>query len=255
MNITINDINIYYEVHGDGKQKILILPGWGNTKNTFNYMINFLKDYATIYILDFPGFGNSSFPNRDLNIYDYGYLIKDFININNINDAIVIGHSFGCRVILILSGMLNMMFKKIIILNGAGIKRIRKISSYIKIISYKILKQLKWFMKKDKRKEYIRKLSKRFGSSDYNNLSDNMKKTFVNITSEDLSYLLPNVKPETLLIWGENDQDTPLSDGKLMRKKLDNAELIQLKNTGHFSYLENPVLINKIIYEFIKEDI
>ena len=32
MNIIINDFNIYYEKIGTGKENIIILPGWGNTR-------------------------------------------------------------------------------------------------------------------------------------------------------------------------------------------------------------------------------
>ena len=66
MYVTINDITLYYEKHGDKKCNILILPGWGDTRKTFSYMINFLKNFATVYIIDFPGFGKTKFPNRDL---------------------------------------------------------------------------------------------------------------------------------------------------------------------------------------------
>jgi len=84
MYINIDNINIYYEKHGEKSQSIVILPGWGDNRKTFYYLINHLKDYFTIYILDYPGFGNSPFPNRDLDIYDYANLIKDFITVNDI---------------------------------------------------------------------------------------------------------------------------------------------------------------------------
>lgn len=249
MYVTINDITLYYEKHGDKKYNILILPGWGDTRKTFSYMINFLKNFATVYIIDFPGFGKTKFPNRDLTIYDYGYLIRDFITYNAINNYTIISHSFGTRVSLILCGMLNTINDKLIIIDGAGIKENKK---SMKTIIYKLLKQIP--LPKKLKNKYLLKLQKTFGSTDYNSLDEKMKKTFVNVVNEDLSYLLRNIKQETLLIWGENDLDTPIKDGKIMEKLLDNSSLITLKNTGHFSYLENPVLINKIIYEFLKDD-
>lgn len=253
MYVTINDITLYYEKHGDKKFNILILPGWGDTRNTFNYMINFLKNFATIYIIDFPGFGRTKFPNRDLSIYDYAYLLKSFINYNSLNNFAIISHSFGTRVALILCGMLNTTNDKLVIMGGAGIKERNKKTSF-KIIIYKTLKLFKIFLPKKIRNRYILKLQKMFGSIDYNNLDEKMKKTFRNVINEDLTYLLKNIKQETILIWGENDKDTPISMGITMEKLLDNSSLIALKNTGHFSYLENPVLINKIIFEFLKDD-
>ena len=74
-----NGISIYYEKHGNGEKNILILPGWGNTRNTFYNIINNLKDEFCVYIIDYPGFGNSKILEKELNIYDYAFLINSFI--------------------------------------------------------------------------------------------------------------------------------------------------------------------------------
>ena len=82
-------------------------------------------------------------------------------------------------------------------------------------------------------------------------LNDNMKKTFSNIVSEDLSYLLKNISSETLLIWGEKDCDTPLKDGIKMNNSIVDSGLIIIKNGTHFSYLDVPFYVNNIIIEFV----
>ena len=74
-----DDYSIYYEKYGQKEKVILILPGWGNTRKTFTYLINKLQENFTIYIIDYPGFGNSPFPNKDLTIYDYTNIIRDFM--------------------------------------------------------------------------------------------------------------------------------------------------------------------------------
>ena len=251
MNIIINDFNIYYEKIGTGKENIIILPGWGNTRPTFEYMIGSLKNNYTIYIIDYPGFGNSSFPNRDLTIYDYADLMKNFINILNIKNPIIITHSFGTRIALILNSKLKIKFKKLIIIDGAGIEKKRNIFFKVKQISYKLLKKIGNILPKKIKNLYIKKLINIFGSEDYKSLNDNMKKTFSNIVNEDLSYLLKDVKSETLLIWGEKDYDTPLCDAIKMNSIIADSGLIIIKNGTHFSYLDAPFYINKIIIEFI----
>ena len=71
--------SLYYEKHGNKDKTILILPGWGDTRKTFKMMIEYLQMNYTIYIIDYPGFGNSIFPEHDLTIYDYTNMIKDFM--------------------------------------------------------------------------------------------------------------------------------------------------------------------------------
>lgn len=251
MNIIINDFNIYYEKIGSGKENIIILPGWGNTRPTFNLMIDALKKYYNVYILDYPGFGNSSFPNRNLTIYDYAELIQNFINILDIKDPIVITHSFGTRIALILNAKLKIKFKKLIIIDGAGIKNKKCILLKSKQFLYKLLKKLSIIFPKKFKKLYLKKLVNIFGSADYKSLNDNMKKTFSNIVSEDLSYLLKDISSETLLIWGEKDCDTPLKDGIKMNNSIVDSGLIIIKNGTHFSYLDVPFYVNNIIIEFV----
>ena len=72
-----NSITIYYKKYGNSPKTILILPGWGNNRNTFNNLIIPLKKDYTIYIIDYPYFGNSPIPNKELTIYDYSNLIKE----------------------------------------------------------------------------------------------------------------------------------------------------------------------------------
>ena len=114
-------INIYYEKYGNSKKTILILPGWGNTRNTFYDIINFFKNYYTLYIVDYPGFGNSPILNKDLTIYDYAKIIYSFINEKNINNISIISHSFGGRIASILIGKHHLNIDKLILIDVAGV--------------------------------------------------------------------------------------------------------------------------------------
>ncbi|MBQ8472181.1 MAG: alpha/beta hydrolase [Bacilli bacterium] len=254
MYITINNINIYYEKYGTKKQTILILPGWGNNRCTFDYLINFLQDYFTIYILDYPGFGNSTFPNKDLNIYDYTELIYKFITKLNIENPILIGHSFGGRIISILTTK-NIKIKKLLLIDIAGLKKKRNIKLLIKQTTYKLLKKLKIFLPNKLKKKYLNYLFNKFSSSDYKTLDKKMLKTFQNIVQEDLTNYIKQIKLETLILWGEYDDITPISNGIKINKLIKNSSLIPISNTKHFPYLEKKYLVSRIIFEYLKKDI
>ena len=62
--------------------------------------------------------------------------------------------------------------------------------------------------------------------------------TFIKVISEDLQSSLKRIMAPTLLIWGENDKDTPIYMGKIMEKEIRDAGLVILKNAGHYSYLD-----------------
>ena len=247
------DVSIYYEKYGNNKKNILILPGWGNTRTTFTNIINFFKDNYTIYIIDYPGFGNSPIPEKELTIYDYTNLVRDFLDEMQIKNPIIIAHSFGGRIATLLTGYYKEKIDKIIMIDAASIKPRKSIKVLIKQTTYKVLKKLTYLLPKLKQEYYRQKLLKFFGSTDYQNLPNNMHKTFKNIVNENLIYYLKNIESETLLLWGKLDKDTPLKDGYKMNNLIKNSALIIFPKGNHFSYLQYPYLTNKIIFEFIKE--
>ena len=53
------------------------------------------------------------------------------------------------------------------------------------------------------------------------------------------------------LIWGSNDKDTPLKDGKYLNKVIKNSTLIIYKSAEYFFYLNYPYLTLEIINKFL----
>lgn len=253
MYLKLDNITIYYERHGSGNKTILILPGWGNTRETFYHIINKFKENYTIYIIDYPGLSNSPVPDTTLTIYNYTELIISFMKKLNIINPIIIAHSFGGRIVSLLTGYHQYKVDKLILIDIAGIKPKKTLKKIFKEKIYKIKKKLIKLYPKEKQPIIYQKLLTKYASKDYLSLPPTMHNTFKNIVNEDLTKYFKNITNETLLIWGELDQDTPLKDGYKLKKLIKNSALIILKNSTHYSYLNYPTLVNNIIYEFIKE--
>lgn len=254
MNFLTNDFNVYFEKYGEGKQKLIILPGWGDNRKTFDYLINYFKRFFTIYIFDYPGFGNSTFPDRNLTIDDYANLIMDFLKTNNIENPIIIAHSFGGRIAISLAGKYKVKIKKVILMDAAGIKPKKSLFQKLKQRTYKFLKKLKCLFPNKYKRNYVDFLIKIFGSNDFKNIDYNIRKTFISIVNTDLKEYLKYISSPTLLIWGQKDYDTPLKDAYIMDNDIPDSGLIVLEKAGHFAYLDYPVYVNKIIDEFLKDD-
>lgn len=253
MYFNTSEVSIYYEKYGNKDKTILILPGWGNTRTTFYNIIHFFQEEYTIYILDYPGFGNSVIPSKTLTIYDYANIIRGFMEENRIDNPIIIAHSFGGRIATLLAGYYKERIDKIILIDAASIKPKKKIKQKIKEKIYKFLKKLSKLLPPIKREVYHQKLIQRFGSTDYQALPIQMRETFKNIVNENLLYYLKYIESETLILWGKLDRDTPIKDGIKMNHLIKNSALIVFPKGSHFSYLEYPMLTNQIIYEFLKE--
>ena len=252
MKFIVKDFTMYYEKYGNSPNNIIILPGWGNTRETFNYLISILKNDYTVYVLDYPGFGKSTFPNRDLNINDYSFLITKFIIDKKIDNPTIIAHSFGGRIVIDMFQDLKVKIKNLILIDIAGIKPKKRFINKIKEKIYKLLKKIAYILPNSMRKTYLDFLINIFGSSDYSTLSNNMRNTFINIVNCDQKDLIHNINVDTLIIWGEYDKDVSLNDAYFISKEIKDSGLVVIPKSGHFPYLDRAYYVNRVILEYLK---
>ena len=88
-------------------------------------------------------------------------------------------------------------------------------------------------------------------SADYKAASPVMRKTLSNVVNTDMTPFMPKIKVPVLLIWGENDTATPLSDGQLMEKLIPGSGLAVVKGGSHFPFVENPSQFSAILSAFM----
>jgi pimeloyl-ACP methyl ester carboxylesterase len=91
----------------------------------------------------------------------------------------------------------------------------------------------------------------RTASSDYAASAETMRPTFVRLVNDDLTGLLPEIRASTLLIWGDQDADTPLSDGETMERLIPDAGLVVFEGAGHFSYADQPQRFARVAGHFL----
>lgn len=255
MNIIVNNLNINYEIYGVQNNKtIILLHGWGTNLNSFKIMADYLNENYKVIAIDLPGFGSSSIPDKVLNITEYSKIIYDLLIKLNVETAVLIGHSFGGRIAITLAGHYNYNTEKIVLINSAGIKPKRTIWYYIKVYTYKFLKKITFLMPKKIATLYIKKLRDIFGSKDYNEAPEIMKGILSLVVNEDLRKYMKKIKAPTLLLWGQKDSTTPISDAVKMKKTIPDSGLIALEGAGHYSYLDKHYEIKKIILYFLKSN-
>ena len=78
-----------------------------------------------------------------------------------------------------------------------------------------------------------------------------MRASLVKVVNEDLTPYMPSVTMPALLIWGDQDTATPLSDGQKMEELMPEAGLAVINGAGHYSFLDNAYLFNKILGSFL----
>lgn len=253
MNKIIDDIATNYIDIGSG-DTLILLHGWGSNIKLFDMMINALKDRFRIVALDMPGFGETNEPKKSMNVDEYTDFVIKFINSMNIKKAHILGHSFGGRVIIKMMNRSNIGFEinKIILVDSAGIKPKKSFSVSMKIKMFKLAKKMfEGTILGKMYPNFIENMRNKSGSPDYNMATPIMRQSLVKVVNEDLTDLLANIKNETLLIWGDKDDATPISDAHIMNEKIPNSGLVVVKGAGHYSYIEQFAYVNTVIKTFI----
>jgi len=226
---------------------LVILHGWGANKKVMQPLGRALALNRDCYIVDLAGFGESSEPPVAWKIDDYADSIQAWVEHIELDKFDMIAHSFGGRITLKL--LTRTWAKKhvnhVLITGGAGMKPRRNASFYVKKYVAKGLKapfNLLPEPLKARSLNWLRatKAWKSLGSSEYAVLSGVMRETFVHSVTEYLESTLAKISHSVLLLWGENDDATPLYQGQRMEKGLSNAALVIMDGCGHYAFLDKP---------------
>ena len=101
MYVTVNGIELYYEVHGDGPA-LIMMHGNGEDHTIFDRALFYLEKHFKVYLLDSRGHGSSS-PVGEYHYSDMVEDIHDFITALEIEDPIIYGFSDGGIVALMFA--------------------------------------------------------------------------------------------------------------------------------------------------------
>lgn len=253
---TIKGMKINYQEKGSG-DLVVLLHGWGSNIKLFANLTELLSAKYKVVAMDMPGFGESDEPPSAWCVDDYVDFVIEFLKEYEAENIILLGHSFGGRVIIKLNSRKDLPFKisKVILVDSAGILPPKSNKKSFRTYYYKIGKAvLSTGIVQKIAPDALENFRKKMGSADYAAASPLMRQVLVKVVNEDLEPLLPNIKCPTLLVWGVNDTATPISDGEKMEKLIPDAGLVKLENAGHYSFLEQQYTFNRVMSSFMKLD-
>ena len=254
MKINVDGLNIAYKFSGEGDGTAVILEGWGTSMPVYDSVAAIMSRYMRVLQFDLPGFGESDEPKEPWNVDAFTDFFLKLMAALGIKEATLLGHSYGGRMMIKLSArqQSDFVIKNMILVDSAGVMPKKSFMQKLKIRKYKILKtfaanRLLYALFP----ELIDEWRSRQGSADYRNASPMMRSCLVLSVNEDLTGLFEKVKEEVLLIWGEKDTATPLSDAKLMEARMPDAALAVVKDAGHYPFLDDPACFAGILSSYL----
>ncbi len=203
--------NMYYKSFVNTKRPIIFLHGWKGSHKSFMNLIPYFKD-ESLYFLDLPGFGNSRI-TKAYTLKNYAKQINDFIVEKDLENPIIVGHSFGGRIALKLAEYKN--YDTIVVSTPAF--DLKSFKTKIKLVLNKCFKL-------------------KFPSKDYQNASFLERETLKQALKDTKRLRFKKMK-NILIIHSKTDLTVKYKEALKLKRKVSGSALIEM-GVNHFPYLE-----------------
>ena len=278
--IAINGVNIAYREAGNPENKtIVLLHGFPSSSHQYRKVLNQLSDEFHLIAPDYPGFGNSDFPDSKDYKYTFDNIaltINSFLEKKNINSYALMVQDYGAPIGFRIATVHPKRVTAIITQNGnvyeeglgigwESVKPLwknRNKETEKALLPVFSLKGLKWQYTHGVRN--IENINPDTWNLDYLRLSRpnahavNLDLFYdyqnnIKLYPQWQKYLRDN-QPPLLVVWGKNDAFFPESGAKGFKKDVDTIDY-NIYNTGHFALEEDGDKIIQKMRAFMKDRI
>ncbi len=227
-------------------KNIVLLHGWGAETKKLDPLGKELEKLGwSVLLPKLVGFEKPA-PKEVWGIRQYSdYVYEEAKKEFGKDKFCVFGHSFGGGVAIKLASDNPINLAGVILCAARGISRGKTVKRLVFSTLAKTGKIL--LITPQLAKGFRKLLYKAAREHDYEKTQGIMREVFQKVISEDLRPLIPKIKIPTLVLWGEEDRMTPLSDAHFIKSVLPNSKLIAYKNQGHRLPYEKPQELAKEI--------
>jgi pimeloyl-ACP methyl ester carboxylesterase len=244
----VNGLRTRRLVRGEGED-LLVLHGWGASIEAVYPIVTGLAPVARVHALDLPGGGESEPPPEPWGVEQYQAFVAAYMDGAGITRATIVGHSNGGRIAIRMAATEPARVAKLVLVDAAGIRPKRTFRWYRRVAMAKVGKHAARHLGGPG--ERLREtLVSRAASTDYAAAGE-LRPTLVKLVNADLRPYMRDVAAPTLLVWGKDDAETPVSMAQEMERLIPDAGLVVLEGAGHYSYLDQPARFARIVSHFV----
>jgi len=250
MQVIVDSLLTHYETHGKGKT-VLLLHGWGDSAAGLAGLQQALAKKYKVIALDLPGFGGTQAPGGVWGLDDYAYFVDHFLTkIEAARPRAIIGHSNGGAIAIrgMARGLLGA--DKLVLLASAGIRGEYKGRTKALRLLTKAGKALTTPLPKSVKQRLRKKVYQAVGSDML--VAEHLQETFKKIITDDVREDAARLSLPTLLVYGGQDEVTPIKHANLLNDAIKTSKLEILTNAGHFVHLDEPDKVVQLIEGFLK---
>lgn len=251
----VGEIDVQYKTAGEGPV-LLVLHGWGKGSDAYIQVMELLAGQGyQVIVPDLPGFGKTPSPQDVWGVDEYSQFVFQFSQKLSLPKFFLLGHSFGGQVAVKFATDHPELLQGLILYAAAVIRResnaTTKVIQSIARLGNSILSIPPLSLFKSPMRKLFYKL---FGISGAVYSKGVMKKVRETVIRQDLSHLLPNIPHPVLILWGNKDKSTPLTDAHSIKEKIPQASLVVFPGATHLIHQEVPEKFVASITSFLSNN-
>lgn len=258
--IKVNDINLYYEVHGQG-QPIVFVSGFSGDHSAWQDIIKAYTDSYQVIVFDNRGIGGSDSPGYP---YTTEMMADDTVGLVKalgINSAHFVGHSFGGCIVQTIARKYPEVIKSVVIASSFlkcnmrlelyGGTRLELMTAQAPEESItKFVSMLCWSNNFLSRPGMVEELV----SSGFFPITISGYKSQLNaMLTFDSRKWMSSIECPCLIICADEDLLADVEDSQQMRDSIKNSQYYCFHKVGHVPMVEQPQGFNDLVLEFIGE--
>lgn len=256
----VNDIEIYFEVHGEGPP-LLCVPGFANYSKTWLPYIKLLSKQFQLVLLDNRGAGQSGAPSIPYSVEMLADDAVELMDYLGIDSAYMVGSSMGCAIITTLAlhspervkkGVLISPFAKLpqaSLLKSLNAGKLLQAGAPLPLIIEGVIPWLysNTFLSDP---EKLNAIIEEMKNNPYPQKSEGFSGQLAALSGFNIKDRLPEITTPFLLLAGEEDLSTPLYCAEEMELLLPHGTLHSFPKMGHMAHHEMRKEVAHLISDF-----
>ena len=215
---------------------MVLLHGWGGNRESLRGIGALFQQTHSVHLIDLPGFGDAPAPPEDWGTVSYADLVEAYVVARCHGVVILVGHSFGGRIALRVAARTLPQVRGLVLMGVPGLPP-RAISwARLRRAAIRFLRRVARAGRPLIGPMGLEWHTRRFASTDYLEAGP-LRSVLVRTVNEDLTQSALAVRCPTLLLWGANDAEAPVSLAYRYKRLMgENATLSLLPHKGHHFY-------------------
>ncbi len=245
----IEENNFKYVEAGNGSP-ILLLHGLFGALSNFSDLIQHFQDKYRVVIPIMPIYERELEKATVSNLVDY---IDEFVQFKNLQKIVLVGNSLGGHVGLLYTLRKQENVKALILTGSSGLFENTIGNTFPKRGDYDFIKAKTQATFYDPAMASQELVDEVFGIVNDRHKVLCILSTAKSAIRHNLKEEIPSIKVPTLLIWGAQDNVTPLFVGEEFNALIPNSELKVVQLCGHAPMMERPQEFNNLMDNFLKK--